>query len=178
MLDRQIEVDASSTNAAAEWYGSQPAALLGVHALGSKAISSAPRVIRFAIPGVPAPAYRLHVALLIESRSVPALHICIDGKCGMFYLESPLDARMGDSDDTFESVHAPADVSLVFPGSYLRSGENQITFQVVEDKDDAVQGASPPMTRSNSKQRQLQICRSLPSRRLSLLCSTRGRREA
>ena len=38
----------------------------------------------------------MHIAVLIESRSVPALRICIDERCGMFYLESPLYAHMGD----------------------------------------------------------------------------------
>lgn len=140
--ERLVEVDAQSADATAQWYGSQPAAEASISATGSEQISAAPRTIWFAIAGAPAAAYRLHIALLLESRSVPALRICINGKCGMFYLESPLDAHMGDSDDTFESVHAPADVGFVFPGNYLRTGENTVSFQVIEEKKEAVRGAS------------------------------------
>jgi hypothetical protein len=137
-----VEVDADGANPAAGWYGTQPATLIVAPSEGLEAMASAPRAIRFAIPDSPAEAYRLHVALLIESRSVPALRICIDGRCGMFYLDSPLDAHMGDSDDTFQSVHAPADVTFDFPGSYLRSGANRITFQVIEESDRVVPGAN------------------------------------
>jgi len=137
-----VDVDADGADATAQWYGSQPAAEIGAAAPGGAPNSAAPRTIRFAIAGTPAAGYRLHVALLLESRSVPALRICIDGKCGMFYLESPLDAHMGDSDDTFESVHAPADVSFVFPGEFLRSGENVISIQVIEEENETVAGAS------------------------------------
>jgi alpha-mannosidase len=140
--ERPLDVDANGADATAEWYGSQPAASTGASASGSGQISAAPRTIRFAIAGSPAAAYRLHVALLLESRSVPALRICINGKCGMFYLESPLDVHMGDSDDTFESVHAPADVSFVFPGNYLSTGDNKVSFQVLQEKNEAVAGAS------------------------------------
>ncbi len=140
--ERRVEVDAQSAGAAAQWYGSQPAAEMSIFAPGSEPISATPRTIRFAISGAPAAAYRLHMALLLESRSVPALRICINEKCGMFYLESPLDAHMGDSDDTFESVHAPADVRFTFPGDDLRTGENTISFQVIEEKNETVLGAS------------------------------------
>ncbi len=140
--ERAVEVDASNADAAAQWYASQTAAVMDTAAPGSGPISAAPRTIRFAIAAAPAAAYRLHVALLLESRSVPALRICVNAKCGMFYLESPLDAHMGDSDDTFESVHAPADVSFAFPGELLHSSENTISFQVIEEKNEAVAGAS------------------------------------
>ena len=60
----------------------------------------------------------------------------------MFYLDSPLDAHVSDSDDTFQSVHAPIDLSVVFPESYLRNGENELTFQAIEDPEEAVTGAS------------------------------------
>jgi len=140
--ERPVEVDANSADATAHWYGSQPATNMGSSAPEGGPIPAAPRIVRFAIADAPAAAYRLRVALLLESRSVPALRICINGKCGMFYLESPLDAHMGDSDDTFESVHAPADVSFALPGESLSAGENTISFQVIEEKNEAVPGAS------------------------------------
>ena len=105
-------------------------------------MAAAPRAIMFKIPSAPAAAYRLHVSLLLESRSVPALRVCINGKCGMFYLESSLDAHMGDSDDTFQSVYAPADVAFDFPGRYLQSGANTLTFQVIQEPGRAVADAS------------------------------------
>lgn len=140
--EQLVAVDAQGAGAAAQWYGTQPAAEMNASAPGSGSIATAPRTIRFAIAGAPAAAYRLHAALLLESRSVPALRICINGKCGMFYLESSLDAHMGDSDDTFESVHAPVDVGFVFPGNFLRSSENAISMQVIEETSEAVVGAS------------------------------------
>ncbi len=140
--DAPVDVDANSAEAAATWYGSQPATVIGTPDQGNEAKAAAPRGIRFSIEGKPTSAYRLHLALLIESRSVPALRICINERCGMFYLESPLDAHMGDSDDTFQSVHAPADVAFTFPENYLHASENRITFQVIQEKDREVQGAN------------------------------------
>ncbi|MFP5207923.1 MAG: glycoside hydrolase family 38 C-terminal domain-containing protein [Acidobacteriota bacterium] len=137
-----VQVNADSAHAAADWYGVQPAAMMGASLRGRASMAAAPRAILFTIPSAPAAAYRLHVSLLIESRSVPPLRVCINGRCGMFYLESPLDAHMGDSDDTFQSVHAPADVAFDFPGSYLRSGVNTITFQVIQEPGRAVADAS------------------------------------
>jgi alpha-mannosidase len=132
----QVVADAASPNFAEQWHESQPADG------GKTTAASAPRTIRFSINGAPTAAYRLHVALLMESRGLPALRVCINDHCGLFYPDSPLDARMGDSDDTFQSVHAPADISFAFPGSYLRSGVDQMTFQVVESPDHAVDDAS------------------------------------
>ncbi len=132
-----VEAEADGADAAKEWYAHQPAAIVGA----PEQTDAAPRAVQFSISGAPSAAYRLHVALLIENRSVPSLRICVNGRCGVFYLESPLDARMGDADDTFESTLAPAAVNFVFPGSYLRRGSNRITFQVLQEKDDAVAGA-------------------------------------
>ena len=140
--DKAVQVNAGSAHAAADWYEVQPAAMMGASLRGRASMAAAPRAILFKIPSTPAAAYRLHVSLLIESRSVPALRVCINGKCGMFYLQSPLDAHLGDSDDTFQSVHAPADVAFSFPGSYLHPGVNTMTFQVVQEQDRAVADAS------------------------------------
>lgn len=137
-----VVADADTANFARQWYAIQEAVEPSASSGSRAEVASAPRAVRFAIPGKPEAAYRLRVSLLIESRSVPGLRTCINGKCGTFYLDSPLDAHMGDSDDTFQSVHAPAEISFVFPGSYLRSGSNEITFQVIEDTDWPVDGAS------------------------------------
>lgn len=139
---RAVEVDADDTDAAMHWYGSQPAAVVGAAPQGRAAITTAPRTIRFTLRNDPSAGYRLRISLLIESRSVPALHICLDGKCGIFYPDSPLDAHMGDSDDTFQSVLAPAEIDFEFPGTFLHRGANNLAFQVLEEKDRAVEGAS------------------------------------
>lgn len=139
---RPVDVDANGAEATAQWYGSQPAAVSGVEQQGRAGIASAPRAIRFSLPAAPAAAYRIRVSLLMESRSLPALRICVNGKCGLFYPDSPLDAHMGDSDDTFQSVHAPAEIDFVFSGRYLQRGVNSITMQVIEQKDRAVEDAS------------------------------------
>jgi alpha-mannosidase len=137
-----VVADAASADFSRHWFAGQPAVEPSAANGRLTDFASAARAIRFAIPDSPAAAYRLRVSLLIESRSVPGLRTCINGKCGMFYLDSPLDAHMGDSDDTFQSVYAPAEVSFVFPGAYLHRGSNKITFQIIEDKDWPVDGAS------------------------------------
>ncbi len=131
-----VVADAGSPNFAREWYGVQQA--LGNETKASADIAAAPRTIRFSLSSSLASAYRLHAAFLIESRSLPIVHICINGKCGNFYLDSPLDAHMGDSDDTFQSTLAPADLTIPVPGSYLRKGQNSITFQMIKQKGDPV----------------------------------------
>lgn len=137
-----VIADFDTANPNHQWHGSQPAVQPSAQSGSRIELASAPRTIRFTISEKPAAAYRLRVSVLMESRSVPALRTCVNGKCGMFHLDSPLDAHMGDSDDTFQSVCAPADVSFVFPGSYLHGGSNEISFQVIEDKNWPVDGAS------------------------------------
>ncbi len=131
-----IVANTANPDLASQWYASQPAND------GNTRAASAPRTIRFSISGVVATAYRLDVALLMESRSLPALRICINEHCGFFYPDSPLDAKMGDSDDTFQSVHAPVDISFVFPGNYLRRGADSMTFQVIQEPDQTADDAS------------------------------------
>jgi len=137
-----VDFDANSGNAATGWYAFQSAAGNEPPAKNGSVAAAAPRAIRFNVSAAPAFAYRLHVALLIESLSVPALRVCVAEKCGKFYLQSALSGQMGLSDDTFESVHAPADLFFDFPGSYMHSGSNTITFQAVEGANPLVPQAS------------------------------------
>ena len=90
------------------------------------------RGIQFSLTGTPASVYRLHVALVLGSRDVPALRVNINGKRGTFYLQSKLDSVLGGMDDSFETAYVPADISFDFPGTYLHQGSNRIAFQVVE----------------------------------------------
>jgi alpha-mannosidase len=113
------------------WYASQAVAPVAGSAAPKAEIASAPRTIQFVIPNAPAASYRLHVALLIESRSVPALRVGINGKWGTFYLQSTLDSRLGDMDESSETLYVPADFLFEFPGSYLHRGTNTITFHAI-----------------------------------------------
>ena len=111
---------------ARDWYGSQPASFSSD---GKGA--SAPRTVQFAIDGEPAAAYRLHLAVLLGDRAVPAIAVTINGRRGVFYLSSKLNAVLGGMDDQFESAYVPADVSVHFPGNYLHKGTNSIELEVL-----------------------------------------------
>jgi len=93
--------------------------------------TSAPRAIDFSIAGRPEPVYRLKASLLIEHSSVPALRIGINGRLGTFYLHPRLDYNMGDMVAAFDPAYARAEVEVDFPGSWLKTGTNSISFQAV-----------------------------------------------
>lgn len=125
---------------AAEWYATQPAAYDGAgHA---STIASAPRAIVFSLANAPEKTYRLRVSLLVESASVPALQVSINGKLGRFYPQPRLDLNMGDEVAAFDPEYSHADVTFDFPGSYLRQGSNTITLQAIEEAAQAVPDAS------------------------------------
>lgn len=156
-----VAADAVSPDFASEWYGVQPAVKPSNVPETHVALAAAPRTITFSVIGPPPPAYRLHSSFLIESRSVPIVRVCIDAKCGNFYLDSSLDARMGDSDDTFQSVLAPADLAFIFPGTYLHKGANHITFQMIERKDEET--SDPTLTYDAIELDSASDSRSLPA---------------
>jgi alpha-mannosidase len=93
--------------------------------------SAAPRTIEFDIKGAPASAYRLHVAFLVKFAGVPTVHIGINDKQGTFYLHPELDFGVGDVDATPEFSHA--DIVFTFPGSYLHTGRNKLSFLLHEE---------------------------------------------
>ena len=115
----------SESIAAKDWFSFQPAVLGGANK-ASESNAGAPRTITFSLKSAPAAAYRLHVALLIESASVPALKVDINGKSGMFYLHPKLDYSSGDVQDSFNPAFSAADVEFTFPGGYLHAGANTI----------------------------------------------------
>ena len=86
--------------------------------------------------------YELRVSLLIETASVPALRISINGRHGLLYLHPKLDYSNGDQGDSFYPASSHAETTFEFPAGYLKQGENTITFQAVEQADDAVPDAS------------------------------------
>ena len=79
--------------------------------------------------------------LLIETASVPALRVAINGKHGTFYLHPKLDYSNGDQGDSFYPASSYAEVDFTFPGTYLKQGDNVITLQAVEEADRAVPDA-------------------------------------
>ncbi|HXS12121.1 MAG TPA: polysaccharide lyase family protein [Acidobacteriaceae bacterium] len=118
-----------ASDPAKDWYGTQPASSV---AEGKSAeAAAAPRTIQFAIQGEPATKYRLHLALVLGDRAVPAIAVTINGRRGVFYLSSKLNSVLGGMDDQFESAYVPADVSIQFPGSYLHKGTNSIALEVL-----------------------------------------------
>src|ERR1700739_848478 len=69
------------SNPAKEWYATQSAALAAVAGAKTLEIEKAPRAITFSI-GTLKQAYKMHLSLLIESASVPALQVNVNGKWG------------------------------------------------------------------------------------------------
>ena len=119
------------------WYAFAPVAWAGK----PPDPTSAPRAIDFSIAGRPEPVYRLKASLLIEHSSVPALRIGINGRLGTFYLHPRLDYNMGDMVAAFDPAYARAEVEVDFPGSWLKTGTNSISFQAVPAGDKIVPDA-------------------------------------
>ena len=107
------------------WYAFAPVAWAGKPADPT----SAPRATDFSIAGRPEQAYRLKASLLIGHSSVPALRVGINSRLGMFYLHPRLDYNMGDMVAAFYPTYARADVEVDFPGSWLKTGTNSISFR-------------------------------------------------
>ncbi|HVC91040.1 MAG TPA: polysaccharide lyase family protein, partial [Acidobacteriaceae bacterium] len=127
---------------AKDWHAQQPVATISASTEQNAPPPAAPWAIHFFLDHAPAAAYRLHIALLIENPSVPALRVAINGKQGTFYLQPKLDYSGGDQVDAFNASTSHADVVFDLPGSYLHSGSNTITLEAVEASDKALPDAS------------------------------------
>ena len=136
-----IDFIAGKSDPAKDWYASQPSELVSAAGAHPTKDAAAPRTITFSLDRAPAAAYQLHVALLIEGPSVPALRVHINGKSGTFYLQPKLDSKMGDMIDSFDPSYSHADVVFAFPGSYLKQGANTITLQAIKEAEQAVPDA-------------------------------------
>ncbi len=139
--EHNVDFIVSQSTAAKDWFSAQPALLSSAGKVQQVATPAAPRAITFVLAGSPASRYELHVALLVESASVPALKIGINGKRGIFYLHPRLDYSNGDQWDSFDPVYSSADVNFAFSGKYLHSGTNTITLEVVEQAEEEVPDA-------------------------------------
>ncbi|HEX6770961.1 MAG TPA: polysaccharide lyase family protein, partial [Acidobacteriaceae bacterium] len=125
--ERAVHFVIGQSDPAKDWYADAPAFFVA----RKPDSAAAPRAITFSLQGKPAQAYRLHVALLIEHSSQPALGVAVNGHEGMFYLHPKLDYSMGDTVAAFFPAYSHADVEAEIPGESLRAGENRITLQAV-----------------------------------------------
>lgn len=103
--------------------------------------ASAPRSVEFSVSGRPDHAYRLRISVLIEHPSVPALRVDINGRAGTFYLHPKLDYDMGDTSAAFDPAYARAEVAFDFPNSWIKTGENRISFQAISTSSEIVPDA-------------------------------------
>ncbi len=140
--DKPVNFVVGKSDPAKDWYATQQTATASGSADKNAVNGSAPWAIHFSLKNAPASSYRLHVALLIESSSVPALRVVINSKHGMFYLHPRLDRSSGDQAGASFTIYSHADVQFTFPGRYLHSGDNVIALQAVEQSDTPIPDAS------------------------------------
>ena len=136
----EVRYVAGQSDAASDWYAFQPATLSKLVAKPDVETAN-PRTIEFQLQGDPSPAYRLKVALLFEDPSVSALRVTVNDKTGMYYPAPQLDSRLGDFAGGHDAVYSNADITFAFPGNFLHQGLNTITFQAVEEANEAVPDA-------------------------------------
>jgi alpha-mannosidase len=133
----------NKSDPAKDWPAAQPADFVSVTGgTETKKAAAGPRTITFSLNQAAAAAYRLRLSFLIESPSVPAIKVGINGKQGIFYLHPRLDYAMGNLMSSFYPAYSSADVSFQFPGSMLQSGENTITLQPIEQTEKIIPDAS------------------------------------
>ncbi len=137
---QEVNFVVGQSSPAKDWYAIQPAILGSSANAKSTDIGAARRTVTFSIDA-PASSYRLHLSLLIETASVPALLVDVNGKKGMFYLHPKLDYSNGDQTDSFYPAYSRADLEFVLPPGSLRQGKNSIAFQVVEQAEEKVPDA-------------------------------------
>ena len=131
----------NENNPARDWPARQPAEFRSSTGVLETSSVTAPRAIMFSLDHVPAAAYQLRISFLIESPSVPAIRIGINGKQGMFYLHPKLDYSMGDLMNSYYPAYSSADLLFAFAGSMLHQGANRITLQPIEETDKVIPGA-------------------------------------
>ncbi len=130
----------NKSDPAKDWPATQAADFVSVPGT-SEDKKAAPRTITFLLDQAAAAAYRLHLSFLIESPSVPAIQVGINGKHGIFYLHPRLDYAMGNLMSSFNPAYSSADVLFQFPGSMLHPGENTITLQPIEQTEKVIPDA-------------------------------------
>lgn len=135
--ERPVRYVMGQSDVSKDWYQTQPAILAAPGDLKTAEPAAAPRAIVFSLQSK-ASGYTLHLSLLIESASVPALLVDVNGKHGLFYLHPELDYRNGDQGDSFYPAYSHADVEVPIPSGFLQQGENTITLQAIEEAEQKV----------------------------------------
>ena len=139
--DKPVRFVVGKSNPTKDWFAVQPVKIASASEEKNTANGSSPWAIQFSLPEAPVSTYTLHVALLVESASVPTLNISINGERGKFYLHPALDFENGDQTSAFDAVYSHADVEFSFPGKYLHRGLNTITLQAIEEAEQFVPDA-------------------------------------
>src|SRR6202789_1283707 len=123
----------NQSDAAKDWPASQLAVFPAGTPVSETSNTAGPREITFSLDQAPAAAYRLRMSFLIESPSVPAIQVGINGKHGMLYLHPKLDYNQGDLISSYYPAYSSAELMFSFPGSMLQQGTNTITLQPIEE---------------------------------------------
>jgi hypothetical protein len=94
-----------------------------------------PFTIKFSLSGAPRGVYTFTAALLAYSPRVPVLDIGINGRHGSFYQHPILNYDAGDLGSVFAPRYSTAAITVEFPASYLKSGENELVLTAVDQPD-------------------------------------------
>ena len=132
----------NQSDAAKDWPASQLAVFPAGTPVSEASNAAGPREITFSLDQAPAAAYRLRMSFLIESPSVPAIQVGINGKHGTFYLHPKLDYNMGNLLSSFYPAYSSAEVVFSFSGSMLHQGANTISLQPVEQTEKEIPNAA------------------------------------
>ena len=131
--EKPVSFATGESDPAKDWFAVQRVRLAASSAQQDVANGSGPWTIHFTLQQAPAASYTLHVALLLESPSVPTLVVSINGKRGRFYVQPRSNTEAGEHNGATDAVNARADVRFDFPGAYLHPGANTLTLEAVED---------------------------------------------
>jgi alpha-mannosidase len=130
-----VRIQAQDERAARGWYAFQPVTSQSRSADGIQDAAHSPQTIVFSIDGKPSPVYTVSVSLLFEHSSVPALRVAVDGHTGDFYPAPDLSRDLGDGAGIFFPAYSTATVRFLVPGTFLKTGENEISFSAVSLQD-------------------------------------------
>ncbi len=134
--EEPVDFTVGKSDPARDWFPTQRALLSG--AASQSAAAPTPWAIHFNLTRSSQGSYFLRIATLIETPSVPALRVEINGHTAVLYLHPRLDYRAGDQAALFYPAYSSADATLAIPSNMLRAGANTVTLQAVEEASEAV----------------------------------------
>jgi alpha-mannosidase len=77
--------------------------------------------------------YKLKIATLVERPRVPALHIDVNGRAGVFFLHPKLSYSRSDFTYAFDPHESQSTVQVEIPASFLKRGQNAVTITCVDE---------------------------------------------